>query len=59
MRNNTDFSPFYRSSIGFDRIFNLIPNGRQSYKGGDFKFCGISAVAVKDFLTDLRPASPL
>ena len=26
MRNTTDFSPFYRSSIGFDRIFNLLEN---------------------------------
>ena len=24
MRTNVDFSPFYRSSIGFDRIFNLL-----------------------------------
>jgi molecular chaperone IbpA len=26
MRANMDFSPFYRSSIGFDRIFNLLEN---------------------------------
>ncbi len=26
MRTNLDFSPFYRSSIGFDRIFNLLEN---------------------------------
>ena len=26
MRSNLDFSPFYRSSIGFDRIFNLLEN---------------------------------
>ena len=26
MRANLDFSPFYRSSIGFDRIFNLLEN---------------------------------
>ena len=24
MRTNMDFSPFYRSSIGFDRIFDLL-----------------------------------
>lgn len=24
MRTNLDFSPFYRSSIGFDRLFNLL-----------------------------------
>ena len=26
MRTNLDFSPLYRSSIGFDRIFNLLEN---------------------------------
>ena len=26
MRSNLDLSPFYRSSIGFDRIFNLLEN---------------------------------
>ena len=26
MRTTLDFSPFYRSSIGFDRIFNLLEN---------------------------------
>ena len=26
MRTNLDFSPFYRSSIGFDRIFDLLGN---------------------------------
>ena len=26
MRTNLDFSPFYRSSIGFDRIFNMLEN---------------------------------
>ena len=26
MRTNLDFSPFYRSSIGFDRIFHLLEN---------------------------------
>ncbi|RCW78625.1 Hsp20 family protein [Phyllobacterium bourgognense] len=26
MRSNVDFSPFYRSSIGFDRIFHLLEN---------------------------------
>ncbi len=26
MRSTVDFSPFYRSSIGFDRIFNLLEN---------------------------------
>ena len=26
MRSNLDFSPFYRSSIGFDRIFDMLEN---------------------------------
>ncbi|WP_265520084.1 Hsp20 family protein [Nitratireductor luteus] len=26
MRASIDFSPFYRSSVGFDRIFNLLEN---------------------------------
>jgi len=33
MRTNVDFSPFYRSSIGFDRIFNLLENA--SPQNGD------------------------
>jgi molecular chaperone IbpA len=26
MRTNFDFSPFYRSSVGFDRVFDLLEN---------------------------------
>jgi molecular chaperone IbpA len=26
MRTNLDFTPFYRSSVGFDRVFNLLEN---------------------------------
>ncbi|MEK1891406.1 MAG: Hsp20 family protein [Phyllobacterium sp.] len=29
MRSNFDFSPFYRSSVGFDRIFDLLENSAQ------------------------------
>jgi molecular chaperone IbpA len=36
MRNNTDFSPFYRSSIGFDRIFNLLENASPPPTAGDW-----------------------
>ncbi|UXN59051.1 Hsp20 family protein [Phyllobacterium zundukense] len=36
MRNNTDFSPFYRSSIGFDRIFNLLENAGPPPTAGDW-----------------------
>ena len=32
MRTNLDFSPFYRSSIGFDRIFNLLENASPAAK---------------------------
>ncbi|TIS98100.1 MAG: Hsp20 family protein [Mesorhizobium sp.] len=30
MRTASDFSPLYRSSIGFDRIFNLLENAPQT-----------------------------
>ncbi|AZO09574.1 Hsp20 family protein [Mesorhizobium sp. M3A.F.Ca.ET.174.01.1.1] len=30
MRTNLDFSPFYRSSIGFDRIFSMLENASPS-----------------------------
>ncbi len=33
MRSNLDFSPFYRSSIGFDRIFNLLENASLPQNG--------------------------
>ncbi|WP_095205395.1 Hsp20 family protein [Mesorhizobium carmichaelinearum] len=33
MRTNMDFSPFYRSSIGFDRIFNLLENASHPQNG--------------------------
>lgn len=33
MRANLDFSPFYRSSIGFDRIFNLLENASLPQNG--------------------------
>ena len=29
MRNDFDFAPFYRSSIGFDRVFNLLNNAQR------------------------------
>jgi molecular chaperone IbpA len=29
MRTALDFSPFYRSSIGFDRVFNLLENANR------------------------------
>ncbi|MEK1892131.1 MAG: Hsp20 family protein, partial [Rhizobium sp.] len=29
MRNEFDFAPLYRSSIGFDRVFNLLNNAQR------------------------------
>ena len=29
MRTQLDFAPLYRSSIGFDRIFNLLDNAQR------------------------------
>lgn len=29
MRNELDFAPLYRSSIGFDRVFNLLNNAQR------------------------------
>lgn len=36
MRNmrNLDFSPLYRSAIGFDRLFSLLENGQGQTNGG-------------------------
>jgi molecular chaperone IbpA len=31
MRNSPDFSPFYRSSIGFDRVFDLLENANRPH----------------------------
>lgn len=36
MRTNLDFSPFYRSSIGFDRIFNLLENANLPQNGDNW-----------------------
>ena len=30
MRTEFDFAPFYRSSIGFDRVFDLLDNAQTS-----------------------------
>ncbi len=29
MRNDLDFAPLYRSSIGFDRVFSLLNNAQR------------------------------
>ena len=57
---NTDFSPFYRSTVGFDRLFNLLDtvadNGQTGYppynieKTGDETY--LITVAVAGFAED-------
>ena len=36
MRTNMDFSPFYRSSIGFDRIFDLLEKANVPQNGDNW-----------------------
>ncbi len=36
MRTHLDFSPFYRSSIGFDRIFNQLENAAAPQNGDNW-----------------------
>lgn len=36
MRNNFDFSPFRRSTVGFDRLFDLLENGAYFPAGENF-----------------------
>ncbi|NEI62164.1 Hsp20 family protein [Rhizobium leguminosarum] len=35
MRNDFDFAPLYRSSVGFDRVFNLLNNAQQRLQAID------------------------
>lgn len=35
MNTSIDFRPFYRSSIGFDRLFDLIQNASRAAQSGD------------------------
>ena len=44
MRTNVDFSPFYRSSIGFDRIFNLLENA--SPQNGEASPAGVARLVA-------------
>ena len=32
MRTELDFAPLYRSSIGFDRVFNLLNNAQRLHE---------------------------
>ncbi len=56
MRNEFDFAPLYRSSIGFDRVFNLLNNAQRFQavdtwppydivKAGEDEYCITMAVA--------------
>ncbi|MFS8146410.1 molecular chaperone Hsp20 [Rhizobium sp. R635] len=56
MRNDFDFAPLYRSSIGFDRVFNLLNNAQRLQaidawppydivKKGEDEYCITMAVA--------------
>lgn len=36
MRTHLDFSPFYRSSVGFDRIFNLLEKAASPQNGDNW-----------------------
>ncbi|WP_316014899.1 Hsp20 family protein [Roseobacter sp. HKCCA0434] len=57
---NTDFSPFYRSTVGFDRLFNLLDNvadnGQTGYPPYNIEKTGDDAylitVAVAGFSDD-------
>jgi len=57
---NTDFSPFYRSTVGFDRLFNLLDtvadNGQTGYPPYNIEKTGDNAymitVAVAGFAED-------
>ena len=57
---NTDFSPFYRSTVGFDRLFNLLDsvadNGQTGYPPYNIEKTGENAylitVAVAGFAED-------
>lgn len=57
---NTDFSPFYRSTVGFDRLFNLLDtvsdNGQTGYPPYNIEKTGDEAylitVAVAGFSED-------
>ncbi|TJW07356.1 MAG: Hsp20 family protein [Mesorhizobium sp.] len=49
MRTAFDFSPLYRSSIGFDRVFNLLENAPQavdSWPPYDIERCGENVYRV-------------
>jgi molecular chaperone IbpA len=45
MRTNTDFSPFYRSSIGFGRVFNLLENATLPQNGDNWPPYDIASLA--------------
>ena len=32
MRNDFDFAPYYRATVGFDRVFDLLDSGEPSHR---------------------------
>ena len=37
MRTNFDFTPFRRSTVGFDRLFDLLENGTSFQTGENYR----------------------
>jgi molecular chaperone IbpA len=50
MRTNPDFSPFYRSSIGFDRVFNLLENATLPQNGDNWPPYDIAKLGEDSYL---------
>ena len=50
MRTNPDFSPFYRSSIGFDRVFNLLENATLPQNGDNWPPNDIAKLGEDSYL---------
>lgn len=49
MRTNFDFAPLYRSSIGFDRMFNLLENATRVQSIDDWPPCDIVRHGEDDY----------
>ena len=57
MRTNLDFSPFYRSSIGFDRIFNLLENASPPQNADTWPPYDIAKLGEATALSSRSPVS--
>ena len=49
MRKSPDFSPFYRSSIGFDRVFDLLENANRPHSTDTWPPYDIMRVSENSF----------